>query len=226
MTKPTKWPLHPGKTQISLGIFCPWRNLGSLATHWVHNEDWSHWSPSCVGFISTLLLNGTCTCAFSRSSNRSPGNFNILAKLGYVQKICSIWEKSTLYWKWILKQPIFSVSTMRKRWVPLFCKITLSRGPHGRLALPNELPSQNQDITYIVIPFTGMKTRKIMKTLLFEAKYSFTKLQDMLCQWWIMCYTVLLCHSVIWVIHLAHWYFLMWLYKMRLPLFMSWLKLC
>ena len=45
--KPTKWHVRPAKTQISLGI-CPvysesslsaWRKLGSLATHWVHNED-------------------------------------------------------------------------------------------------------------------------------------------------------------------------------------------
>ena len=44
MTKPTKWHVHPAKTQISLGI-CPvwsesslsaWRKLGSLATHWAH----------------------------------------------------------------------------------------------------------------------------------------------------------------------------------------------
>ena len=46
-TKPTKWPVRPAKTQISLGI-CPvwsecllsaWKKLGSLATHWAHNED-------------------------------------------------------------------------------------------------------------------------------------------------------------------------------------------
>ena len=46
-TKPTKWPVRPAKTQISLG-FRPvwsktsssvWRNLGPLATHWMHNED-------------------------------------------------------------------------------------------------------------------------------------------------------------------------------------------
>ena len=47
MTKPIKWHVRPAKTQISLGI-CPvwsesllsaWRNVGSLATHWVHSED-------------------------------------------------------------------------------------------------------------------------------------------------------------------------------------------
>ena len=43
MTKPTKWPVHTAKTLISLGIrpvwsmysLSAWRNLGSLATHWI-----------------------------------------------------------------------------------------------------------------------------------------------------------------------------------------------
>ena len=47
MTKPTKWSVRPGKTQISLGIrpvwsessLSAWRKLGSLATHWAHSED-------------------------------------------------------------------------------------------------------------------------------------------------------------------------------------------
>ena len=47
MTKPTKWHVHPAKTQISLGIrpvwsessLSTWRKLRSLATHWMHSED-------------------------------------------------------------------------------------------------------------------------------------------------------------------------------------------
>ena len=47
MTKPTKWPLRPAKTQISLCIrpvwsessLSTWRNIGSSATHWAHCED-------------------------------------------------------------------------------------------------------------------------------------------------------------------------------------------
>ena len=47
MTKPTKSHVRPAKTQISLGIhpawsessLSAWRNLGPLATHWVHSED-------------------------------------------------------------------------------------------------------------------------------------------------------------------------------------------
>ena len=47
LTKPTKLPLCPAKTQISLGISPVWsesmpsarRNLWSLATHWAQSED-------------------------------------------------------------------------------------------------------------------------------------------------------------------------------------------
>ena len=40
MTKPTKWFLHPAKTQISLGIRPVWSESSlSLATDWVHSED-------------------------------------------------------------------------------------------------------------------------------------------------------------------------------------------
>ena len=55
MTNPTKWPVRPAKTQISLGI-CPiwsesslsaWRNLGSSATHWAHSH--------VVGFVVRRL---------------------------------------------------------------------------------------------------------------------------------------------------------------------------
>ena len=46
-TKPTKWHVRTGKTQISLGIhpvwsassLSAWRNLGSLATHKAHRKD-------------------------------------------------------------------------------------------------------------------------------------------------------------------------------------------
>ena len=45
--KTNKMTVRPAKTQISLGIhpvwsessLSAWRNLGSLATHWVHSED-------------------------------------------------------------------------------------------------------------------------------------------------------------------------------------------
>ena len=45
--KPTKWHVHPAKTQISLGIrpvwsessLSAWRKLWSLASHWAHSKD-------------------------------------------------------------------------------------------------------------------------------------------------------------------------------------------
>ena len=48
-TKPTKWPVRQVKHQIIQSIdpvwsessLSAWRNLGSLAIHWVHSEDWS-----------------------------------------------------------------------------------------------------------------------------------------------------------------------------------------
>ena len=55
MSKPTKWHVHPGKTQISLGICPVWsesslsawkKKLGSLATHWAYSEDWSDWADA------------------------------------------------------------------------------------------------------------------------------------------------------------------------------------
>ena len=47
MTKPTKWPLRPAKTQLSLCIrpvwsessLSAWRNIGSSAIHWADCED-------------------------------------------------------------------------------------------------------------------------------------------------------------------------------------------
>ena len=75
VSKPTKWPLRPAKTQTSLGI-CPvwsesslsaWRNIGCSATHWVHCKDWSDWGDaqadlslcwahrSFVGFVMRRL---------------------------------------------------------------------------------------------------------------------------------------------------------------------------
>ena len=47
MTEPTKWPVRPAKTKISLGIrpirlassLSAWRKLGSKATHKAHSED-------------------------------------------------------------------------------------------------------------------------------------------------------------------------------------------
>ena len=67
MTKSTKWPVSPTKTQISLGIrpvwsessLSAWRKLGSLATHWAHSEDWSDWVDAHAG-LSSLGTQSFC----------------------------------------------------------------------------------------------------------------------------------------------------------------------
>ena len=68
--------VRPAKNQIGLGIrpvwskssLSAWRNLGSLATQWVHSEDWSDWADEqadlslrwaqslFVGFVMSRLI--------------------------------------------------------------------------------------------------------------------------------------------------------------------------
>ena len=58
MAKPAEWPVHPVKTQISLGIhsvcsecsLSAWRSLESLAIHWVHSKDSDQtgWMPRLI----------------------------------------------------------------------------------------------------------------------------------------------------------------------------------
>ena len=62
MTKPTKWPVHPAKTLISLGI-CPVWSESSLCTQWVAKDsvflhadskdsDQSRWMPRLIWVFS------------------------------------------------------------------------------------------------------------------------------------------------------------------------------
>ena len=86
MTKPTKWSVCPAKSQISLGIYpvwsesslSSWRNLGSLATHWVHSEKtlirlgWSESTLSAyhfVGFVMLLLIYQVAKCILNIKQN-------------------------------------------------------------------------------------------------------------------------------------------------------------
>ena len=58
MSKPTKWPVRPGQTQISVGIRPVWsesslsacKSSGSFATHWAHSED-----SDQTGLMSRLI---------------------------------------------------------------------------------------------------------------------------------------------------------------------------
>ena len=72
MSKLTNWSVWPAKNQISLGI-CPvwsasslyaWRRIGSWATQWMPNEDWSDYVATqfillCSGsYMNALFLPG------------------------------------------------------------------------------------------------------------------------------------------------------------------------
>ena len=97
MTKPTKWHVRPAKNQISLGI-CPvwsesslsaWRKLGSLATHWMHSEDWSDWQmPRLIWvFAGRMSFCWFCHAAalllfFWRENKLSPSTNADLSPLG------------------------------------------------------------------------------------------------------------------------------------------------
>ena len=90
MTKPTKWPLRPAKTQISLCIrpfrsessLSAWTNIGSSATHWAHYEDsgqtgrmiWvfaGHKGHS-VGFAMRWLTFRKCILIFASGLRNKP----------------------------------------------------------------------------------------------------------------------------------------------------------
>ena len=73
ITKPTKWPVRPGKTQINLGIRPVWSVPSpSLATHWAHSEDsdqtgriwvWFRWFCREVAHLAEIERN-CFACAF------------------------------------------------------------------------------------------------------------------------------------------------------------------
>ena len=81
MTKPTKWPVCPAKTQISLGIRpvwleYAWRNLGSSTTHWAHSKDWSVWAHiqadlSLHGASQVILLVLSCCSSIKLEKKHS-----------------------------------------------------------------------------------------------------------------------------------------------------------
>ena len=85
-TKPAKWLVRPAKTQLSIGIhpdwsessLSAWRNVGFLATHKTHGEDWSDRAnaqadQSSLGAHAILLVLSCCgsfvlqqSCSFVR----------------------------------------------------------------------------------------------------------------------------------------------------------------
>ena len=129
MTKPTKWHVRPANTRISLGI-CPvwsesslsaWRNLGSLATHWVHSEDWSDWADAqadlnlrwahthFVGFVMSYLIwwlhhSWLISHSVFELPHDKTNKMTVRpANLG----ICPVWSKSSLCAQWVAKDSSF-----------------------------------------------------------------------------------------------------------------------
>ena len=102
MIKPTKWHVRQTKTKINLGIrpvrsessLSAWRNLGSLATHWTHCEDWSAWAK---GILSLRWAHGHFVdyvmrrLISSSSSERETRERWWPVKI-FLLSICHVWE--------------------------------------------------------------------------------------------------------------------------------------
>ena len=89
MSKPTKWPLRPAKTQINQRIrpvwsessLSTWRNTGSSGTHWAHYEDsdqtgriwvFAGHKGFFVGFIMRWLTFRKCILIFASGFRNKP----------------------------------------------------------------------------------------------------------------------------------------------------------
>ena len=91
--KTNKVSVPPAKAQISLGIrpiwsessLSAWRNLRSLAVHWMHSEDWSDWAmPRLIWVFAgrTLIL----LVLSSHGSNITPIN-NIVRQKTMISEV-------------------------------------------------------------------------------------------------------------------------------------------
>ena len=104
MTKPTKLPVRPAKTQISLDIrpvwsessLSVWRHMGSSATHWAHSEDSDQigrmpgWSEFSLGaqIILLVLSWGGSNKNTTRTTASSHGVWDSLNKTILITKQC------------------------------------------------------------------------------------------------------------------------------------------
>ena len=119
MTKPTKWPVHPAKTQISLGFaqssLPDWRRCGSWAIHKAHSEDWSDWTirlswcPGCsVSLLGAqvILLVSSCCCSVIRDLCTSWHN-------ELLEKVLDWSSRDLFTYKFSLEKPTWCVSVSR-----------------------------------------------------------------------------------------------------------------
>ena len=116
MTIPTKWPVRPTKTKVSLGIhpvwsessLSPWRNIGSLATHWAHREEWSDWVDALADL--SLRLVHPASCWF----RHAPVQYLSRDKTKPTKWVCAYWRLRS---SWASAQTDqSSLSAWRKLW--------------------------------------------------------------------------------------------------------------
>ena len=113
-----KWPVHPAKTWISLGIhpvwsessLSAWIKFGSLATLWAHSEDWSdwtdaqadlslHWAGRSVCWFCHALADQSSMCAlwvangknFLHEDSEDCDQTGCMARLNAQADLCLCW---------------------------------------------------------------------------------------------------------------------------------------
>ena len=115
MTKPTKWPVHPVKTQISLGIHPVWSE-SSLCTQWVakdprflhaDSEDWSDWADAQANLSPRWVHRPFCCFCHEAAQImkwvRAQQNHVCPSKTD--QPVHVVWSESTLSTLWPVKDP-------------------------------------------------------------------------------------------------------------------------
>ena len=63
-------PGHPPNLIRVFAVRCPlsaWRNLGSLATHWAHSEDWSDWGNAIL-LVLSCCSSYACPCCLEHDN--------------------------------------------------------------------------------------------------------------------------------------------------------------
>ena len=108
MTEPTKWPVRPAKTQISLGIcsvwsepsLFAWRRFGSLATHKAHREDSDQigWMPR----LNWVFAGRTLFCWFCHAAAQMASLYylDFLQASFYWDNVLLVWKKTLKYYYW------------------------------------------------------------------------------------------------------------------------------
>ena len=110
MTKSTKWPVHPAKTQIRLGIRPVWSVFTvCMKKHWVlaspKSTQWSlirlggcpGWTVSSLGgWVNLLVLSCSGSFYFPLSGYNTKSSSWSLSPTGILSQICSLKANATV----------------------------------------------------------------------------------------------------------------------------------